>query len=226
MGQKIHPYCFRVGITQPWLSRWCADKKNFGRLLVEDQRIRKFIKSRLFFAGIARIEIERTGEEIRIILHAARPGIVIGRKGAEIDRLREELESQTGKKITLNIMEIAQPATNAQIVAEGIAEQLVKRSAHRRVMHKAIETALSAGAKGIKVICAGRLGGAEIARTERYVEGALPLQTLDAEIDYGFAEALTTYGQIGIKVWIFMGRMMGRLGRQTAKQEAAHAADA
>jgi len=228
VGQKIHPYGFRVGITKPWLSRWYTDKKNFGRNLVEDFEIRKYIKGRLYFAGIARIEIERAGDETRVLLHAARPGIVIGRKGAEIDRLRDEIQERTKRKVTINIQEIAQPALSAQIVAEGIADQLIKRASHRRVMHKAIEATRAAGALGVKVICSGRLGGSEIARTERYVDGALPLHTLDADIDYGFAEAHTTYGQIGVKVWIYLGRMKraGEKRMRMRKKETAHGPDA
>jgi len=221
VGQKIHPYGFRVGITRPWISRWQVGKKDFGRNVVEDYEIRKYIRSRLYYAGIALVEIERTKDEVRILIHAARPGIVIGRKGTEIDSLKEDLQTRTGGKATINIQEITQPATSAQVVATGIAEQLVKRASHRRVMRKAIEAARAAGAKGVKIICKGRLGGAEIARRERYVDGALPLHTLRANIDYGFAEASTTYGQIGIKVWIYKGMI-----KEGEEKEISRAPDA
>ena len=207
MGQKIHPMGFRVGITKPWLSRWYADKKNFGRYVVEDELMRREVKKRLMTAGISKIEIERPGDEVRLLLFTSRPGIVIGRKGAEVDKLRDVLESISGgTKVTINIREITKPEIDAQLVAESIAEQLIKRAAYRRTMKKAIDMALQVGAKGIKVICAGRLSGAEIARRERYVVGSLPLHTLTCNIDYGFAEALTTYGQIGVKVWINHGK--------------------
>jgi len=211
VGQKIHPYGFRVGITRNWMSRWYARKKDFGNFLVEDQRIKRFIKSRLKSAGISKIEIERGGEETNIFLHSSRPGVVIGKKGAEIDKLREELKKfGTGaeKKIQVNIREITKPELDAQIVAEGIAEQLLKRASFRRAMKKAVETTMSQGAKGVKMVCAGRLGGAEIARTEKHMVGALPLHTLTADVDYGFAEAATSYGIIGIKVWIYKGEIV------------------
>jgi small subunit ribosomal protein S3 len=207
MGQKIHPYGFRVGVTRPWLSRWYADKKTYGRYLVEDQKIRRYIKQRLHRTGIPAVEIERMGEEVKIVLNTARPGIVIGPKGAEVDRLKDEVEKLTGKKVTINIKEVNRPDVNGQLVAESIAEQLAKRASFRRTMKKAVENVLSAGGEGIKVICKGRLGGAEIARSERYVKGKLPLQTLDADISYGFAESRTTYGVIGVKVWIYNGMM-------------------
>jgi small subunit ribosomal protein S3 len=206
VGQKIHPIGFRVGITRPWISRWYADKKNFGHYLVEDERLRKAVKDRLKGAGIAKVEIERTGDEVRLLLFTSRPGIVIGRKGSEVDKLREQLESiANGKRLTINIREVTNADINAQLVAEAIAEQLVKRASYRRAMKKAIDMAMQAGVKGIKITCGGRLAGAEIARSERYVVGSLPLHTLDMNIDYGFAEAQTTYGQIGIKVWINLG---------------------
>ena len=206
MGQKIHPDGFRIGITKPWLSRWYADKKNFGRFLVEDEFMRREVKKRLKSAGISKIEIERPSEEVRLLLFTSRPGIVIGRKGAEVDKLRDALETIAGgKKVTINIHEITKPELDGQLVAESIAEQLVKRASYRRAMKKAIDLALQMGAKGVKVICAGRLSGAEIARRERYVVGSLPLHTLDVDISYGFAEAHTTYGQIGVKVWINHG---------------------
>ena len=208
MGQKCHPYGFRVGITLPWISRWYSRKKDFGKYLVEDQRIKKFIKARLYQAGIAKIEIERGGDETNVFLYSARPGVVIGKKGVEIDKLREELQKFSqgeGKKIQVNIKEISKPELEAQLVAEGVSEQLLKRTSFRRAMKKAVETVMSQGAKGVKIVCAGRLGGAEIARTEKYMVGSLPLHTLTADVSYGFAEAATPYGVIGVKVWIYKG---------------------
>jgi small subunit ribosomal protein S3 len=209
VGQKTHPYGFRVGITRPWLSRWYARKKEFGRFLVEDQRIRELIRSRLRQAGISKVEIERGGDETTIFLFTSRPGVVIGKKGAEIDKLREELNkfSPGGgeKKIQVNIREVTKPELDAQLVAVSVGEQILKRASFRRAMKKAVETTLAQGARGVKIVCAGRLGGAEIARTEKYLSGSLPLHTLDADVDYGFAEAHTTYGVIGIKVWIHKG---------------------
>jgi len=211
MGQKVHPYGFRVGITRPWNSRWYAKKKDFGTYLVEDQRIKKFIKSRLRQAGLSKIEIERTGDETRIFLFTSRPGVVIGKKGAEIDKIREELQKfskDVKKKIQVNIREITKPELDAQLVADGIAEQLLKRASFRRAVKKAVEATMSQGALGIKVICSGRLGGAEIARTEPYMVGALPLHTLTADVEYGLGEAATNYGVIGVKVWIYKGKIV------------------
>ena len=219
MGQKCHPFGFRVGITRPWLSRWYARKKDFGLNLVEDQRIKRFIRKRLPQAGISKIEIERGGDETSIYLHSSRPGVVIGKKGAEIDRLREELQKIGGKgrKIQVNIKEITKPEVDAQLVAQSVADQLLKRSSFRRSMKKAVETTQSQGALGVKIICSGRLGGAEIARSEKYMQGALPLHTLNADVDYGLAEAATTYGVIGVKVWIYKGKI---------KKEQANVVDA
>jgi small subunit ribosomal protein S3 len=221
VGQKCHPYGFRVGITRPWVSRWYARKKDFGRFLVEDQRIKKFIKSRLPQAGIAKIEIERGGDETNIFLFTSRPGVVIGKKGAEIDKLREELNKINpgggDKKIQVNIREIAKPELDAQLVAEGVTEQILKRASFRRAMKKAVETSVAQGALGVKIVCAGRLGGAEIARTEKYMVGSLPLHTLTADVDYGLAEARTPYGVIGVKVWIHKGKIV---------KETANVADA
>src|SRR3972149_11569596 len=199
MGQKVHPTGFRLGITEDWRSRWYADKKTFGKLLVEDQKIRKKIKKEYQFAGIPKIEIERTREAAKVTLHTARPGLIIGRKGAEIDKLKEELEKLTGRSVTIKIKEIAKPELNAQLVAENIAEQLVKRTPFRRVMKKTVETTMNAGAEGIKIRVGGRLAGAEIARREGVSQGKIPLHTLRADIDYGFAVAMTTYGTIGVK---------------------------
>jgi len=209
MGQKIHPYGFRNGITRGWKSRWNAPKRDFGRFVVEDEHIRRYIRKGLHHAGISSIEIERAGDEVRLLLHTARPGVVIGRKGAEVDRLRADLERLTdGKRFTINIREITRPEIEAQLVAEAIAEQLMKRVSYRRAMKKAIEATLAAGALGVKITCHGRLGGSEMARRQKEVVGSLPLQTLDADIDYGFAEAHTTYGSIGVKVWINRGEIV------------------
>jgi small subunit ribosomal protein S3 len=212
VGQKVHPYGFRVGITRPWVSRWYARKKDYGDYLVEDQRIKKFIKSRLKQAGLSKIEIERTGDETRIYLFTSRPGVVIGKKGAEIDKIREELakfqKDGVQKKIQVNIREITKPELDAQLVADAIAEQLLKRASFRRAMKKAAEACMAQGALGVKVIVAGRLGGAEIARSEEYKEGSLPLHTLTADVEYGLGEAATNYGVIGVKVWIYKGKIV------------------
>lgn len=202
MGQKVHPESFRLGIIKDWKSKWFA-KKDYGDLLLEDFRIRKFIKERLYRAGISKIEIYRAGKRLRINIFAARPGIVIGRKGAEVERLKEDLSTITDKEMYLNIQEIEAPFLDAQLVAESVALQLEKRFGFRRAMKKMVENAMTAGAGGIKIACSGRLGGAEIARTEWYRKGRVPLHTLRANIDYGFSEAHTTYGRIGVKVWIF-----------------------
>ena len=205
MGQKVHPIGFRVGVTRDWDSRWFADKKTFAKFLGEDFKIRKYLKKNLPFAGIAKTEIERTGDEVEVIIHTARPGVVIGRKGSEVDRLREDLERLVRRQVTVKIKEITKPELNAQLVAEGVAESIAKRVAYRRAMKKAVEACVQAGVYGIKIKCGGRLGGAEIARTDGYTVGNLPLQKLKAVIDYGFAEAHTTQGQIGIKVWLYRG---------------------
>lgn len=205
MGQKVHPTGFRLGTTEDWRSRWYANKAQFKGILLEDHKIRKYIKKQYKFAGIPKIEIERKGEEVTLFLNCARPGLIIGRKGAEIEKLRGELEGVTGKKVNVNIVEVTKPELDAQLVAEGIAEQIEKRASFRRTMKKSIEMARQSGAKGIKIILGGRLGGAEIARREVQSEGSIPLHTLMAVIDYGFTEAVTTYGAIGVKVWIFKG---------------------
>lgn len=205
MGQKVCPIGLRLGITQGWKSLWYADKKNFGSLLVEDQKIRKIIKKSYGFAGIPFIEIERTRQDAKVTLHAARPGLIIGRKGAEVDKLRDEIQKLLGRDVVIKIKEITKPELYAQLVAENIAEQLEKRAAFRRAMKKAMDASVDAGAKGVKMQVAGRLGGAEIARTEKMSFGSIPLHTLRADVDYGFAEAKTTYGVIGVKVWIYKG---------------------
>jgi len=205
VGQKVNPIGFRVMVTKDWRSKWYADKKRFGACLSEDLGIRDYVKKRLLFAGISRINIERNGNVITVTLFSARPGLVIGRKGTEIDKLKEELMNKTKKEIKIEIQEIKNPEADAQLVAEGIAAQIVKRISHKRAMKKAVRLAMDSVADGIKILCAGRLGGSEIARSEGYKEGKIPLHTLRANIDYGFTEARTTYGAIGIKVWICKG---------------------
>jgi len=205
MGHKVCPIGIRLGITQGWRSIWYADKKIFGSLLVEDQQIRKIIKKNYSFAGISLIEIERTRQDAKVTLHTARPGLIIGRKGAEVDKLKDEIQKLIGREVVIKIKEITKPELQAQLVAESIAEQLEKRAAFRRTMKKAMDASIDAGAKGVKIRVAGRLGGAEIARAEKMTTGSIPLHTLRADIDYGFAEAKTTYGVIGVKVWIYKG---------------------
>lgn len=207
MGQKVHPFGFRLGVTKDWVSRWYGGK-DYPRLLQEDTNIRRFIKKRLYHAGVSRIEIERTANDAKVIIYTSRPGIVIGKKGTEVDTLKKELSKLTGKKIELDIQEIRKPDVDAQLVAENIALQLERRVSYRRAMKRAVATALKMGAKGIKVACSGRLGGAEIARAEWYREGRVPLHTIRADIDYGFAESKTTYGVIGVKVWVFKGESL------------------
>ncbi len=207
MGQKVNPIGLRLNIIRTWDSIWYADR-DYAKFLIEDQTIRKFLKKRLYHAGISRIIIARTGEKVRIKLHTARPGIVIGKKGAEIEALKRDLEKLTGRACVIDIQEVRRPEADAQLVAENIALQLERRVAFRRAMKKAVNIALKFGAKGIKVCCSGRLGGAEMARREWYREGAVPLHTLRADIDYGFAEARTTYGVIGVKVWIYKGDVL------------------
>ncbi len=208
MGQKVNPHGLRVGVIKDWDSKWIADKKEFGDQLVEDYSIRKFVKKTCFNAGIAKIGIERKQKRIFITIHAAKPGIIIGRGGAEIDKLKAQIEKLTGKTVNVNIMEVKSPDTNAQLVAENIAAQLENRISFRRAMKQVMGRAMRLGAKGIKTAVAGRVGGAEIARTEHYHEGTIPLQTLRADIDYGFAEAKTTYGILGVKVWIYKGEIL------------------
>ena len=210
MGQKIHPHGLRLGITSDWKTHWYADKDDYAKYVAEDIKIREYLSTGLERAGIADVVIERTRDRVRVDIHTARPGIVIGRRGAEADRIRRGLEKRTGKMVALNILEVKQVDANATLVAQSIAEQLVNRVAFRRAMRKAIQSAMrQPQVKGIKVLCAGRLGGAEMSRTERYHEGRVPLHTLRAEIDYGTAEAHTTFGRIGIKVWIYKGDVVG-----------------
>ena len=216
MGQKVNPHGLRVGVIKDWDSRWFANKSDFGDTLVEDYNVRKFIKKNLYAAGVPKIEIERFADKVRIHIHCAKPGVVIGRGGAEIEKLRAQLEKMLNKQVYVNIVEVKQPDMDAQLVAEKIALDLENRISFRRAMKQSMGRAMRMGAKGIKVSCGGRLGGAEIARTEHYHEGTIPLQTLRADIDYGFAEAATTYGRIGVKVWIYKGEVLHggpRLGR-------------
>ena len=207
MGQKVNPHGLRVGVIKDWDSRWYARNDKVGDLIVEDYNIRKYLKSTLYAAGIAKIEIERDNAKVKINIHCSRPGVVIGKGGQEIEKLRQLVEAKLGKTVALNIVEVRSPDLNAQLVAENIAAQLEKRISFRRAMKQAMQRATRLGAKGIKVSCGGRLGGAEIARSESYHEGTIPLQTLRADIDYGFAEAATTYGRTGVKVWIYKGEV-------------------
>ena len=208
MGQKVHPNGMRVGVIRNWNSRWFANKTSFGDTLVEDYNLRKYLKKLLYAAAVAKIEIERDASKVRIHIHCAKPGMVIGRNGSEIDKLRVACEQKLGKPVVINIVEVKNPDLNATLVAENIAAQLEKRVSFRRAMKLAIGRTMRFGAKGIKTQCSGRLGGAEIARTEHYHEGTIPLQTIRADIDYGFAEAHTTYGRIGVKVWIYTGEVL------------------
>ena len=208
MGQKVHPTGVRVGIIKDWNAKWYADSKNFADYLVEDQKIRKFLKKKLYLAGISKIEIERTAKAIRVNLYTAKPGIVIGKGGAGVEAVRTELAKEIGKEINLNIVEVKNIDTDAQLVAENICNQLERRISFRRAMKQCMQKSMKAGALGIKTAVSGRLGGADMARTEFYKEGNIPLQTLRADIDYGFAEADTTYGKIGVKVWIYKGEVL------------------
>lgn len=211
MGQKVHPIGFRLGITKTWVSRWYAEKE-YPKFIVEDYNIRSFIKNKLYHAGISKIEIERAVNRVHIKIHTARPGVVIGKKGAEIEKIKSDLERKLKRETMIDVLEVRHPEIDAQLVAENIALQLERRVAFRRAMKRAVTTALRFGAKGIKVECSGRLGGAEMARTEWYREGRVPLHTLRADIDYGLAEAKTTYGIIGVKVWIFKGGILEEEG--------------
>ena len=208
MGQKINPHGFRIGIIKDWDTKWYANNKLFSTYLIEDVKIRKFIKKKLYISGISRIEIDRAANKVKINVNTAKPGLVIGRGGQGIEDLRKELEKMTAKSILINITEIKVPEMDAQLVSENIASQLEKRISFRRAMKQSMSRTMKNGAKGIKIACGGRLGGAEIARTEHYHEGTIPLQTLRADIDYGFAEANTTFGKIGVKVWIYKGEVL------------------
>ncbi len=227
MGQKVHPKGLRIGIIKDWEGKWYAEKKNYTALLHEDIKIRKFIKEKLFAAGISGVLIERAANRVKVTVHTAKPGIVIGRGGAGVESLRRQLEELTGRQVSVNIVEIKHPELDAQLVAESVAAQLEKRVAFRRAMKQVVSRAMKMGAKGIKVACGGRLAGAEIARTEWYSEGKVPLHTLRADIDYGFAEANTTYGKIGVKVWIYKGEVLPEAKTEAvAGKEKAGAAQA
>ena len=214
MGQKVHPYGLRLGIIKDWEGKWYANRKEFSELLHEDLMIRRMIKERFYTAGVSRIEIERAANRTRITIHTARPGMVIGRGGAEVEKLRAELERLTEKQVQINIVEIKQAELDAQLVAENVAFQLERRISFRRAMRQAQQRAMRLGAKGIRVQVSGRLGGAEIARTDWTNEGSVPLHTLRGDIDYGFAEARTTYGRIGVKVWIYKGEVLPQKGSE------------
>ncbi|HVX63738.1 MAG TPA: 30S ribosomal protein S3 [Pirellulales bacterium] len=205
MGQKVNPTGFRTGIMVGWKSRWYASKQEYSELLLEDQKLRNFVKKKYRFAGIPKIEIERTRDEVKVVLHTARPGIIIGRKGQEVERLQAEMQALVGRRINIKIEEISRPEIQAQLVAEDIAEQLSKRASFRRTMKRALEQTMEAGAKGVKIQLAGRLGGSEMARREKQSAGSIPLSTLRAKIDYGFTEAMTAQGHIGVQVWVNQG---------------------
>ena len=209
MGQKVHPHGLRVGVIKDWDAKWYADKKNFADNLVEDNKVREFVKKELYSAGISKIEIERFPKRVKLNIHTAKPGVVIGKGGAGIESLKQKLKAIIAEKnVLINIVEVKNSEANAQLMAENIAAQLEKRISFRRAMKQTIQRAMRSGAKGVKTACSGRLGGAEIARTEQYHEGTIPLQTLRADIDYGFAEADTTYGKIGVKVWVYNGEVL------------------
>ena len=218
MGQKVNAHGLRVGVIKDWDSRWFADKKNFGDSLVEDYNLRVFLKKKLFLAGVDKIEIEKFANKVRVTIHAGKPGLVIGKGGSEIEKLKKDLEKMTGKTIILNVIEVKVPDMSAQLVAENIASQLERRISFRKAMKQCMGRTMKMGAKGIKTSVSGRVGGAESARTEQYHEGTIPLQTLRADIDYGFAEADTTYGKLGVKVWIYKGEVLA-VGQKPAVEE-------
>ena len=210
MGQKVNPNGFRVGVIRDWNTRWYASKKEFSDFLIEDKKIREHLKMAHYAAGVSKIDIERAAGKVTVSIHTARPGVLIGKGGVGVDAIKADVSALIGKPVNVNIMEVKNPDANAQLVAESIAAQLEKRISFRRAMKQSMSRAMKAGAKGIKLMCSGRLGGAEIARTEGYHEGSIPLQTMRADIEYGFAEAHTTYGRIGIKVWIYKGEVLNR----------------
>lgn len=213
MGQKVHPKGMRIGVIKDWDSKWYADK-DFDKLLFEDKKVRNHIKKKLYTAGISFVAIERAANRLRINIHTAKPGIVIGRGGAEVEALRKEIENMTGRQVNINIVEVKNPELDAQLVAENVAMQLEKRVSFRRAMKQAMSRTMRSGAEGIRIACAGRLGGAEMSRTEWYTEGKVPLQTLRADIDYGYAEARTTYGTIGVKTWIYKGEVLPEVNKE------------
>lgn len=208
MGQKVNPHGLRVGVIKDWDSRWFADKKDFADYLIEDNKIRNYVKEKLYIAGISRIEIERASNRIKVTINTSKPGMVIGKGGSGVEELRKELEKMVNKRVTINVEEVKRPDSDAQLVAENIASQLERRVSFRRAMKQSIQRSMRTGIKGIKTSVSGRVGGADMARTEGYSEGTIPLQTLRADIDYGFAEADTTYGKIGVKVWIYKGEVL------------------
>ncbi len=220
MGQKVNPHGFRVGVIKDWDSRWFTKDENFGETLVSDYKIRKFLKEKYKESGVPKIEIERDNNRVRVFLHCAKPGIIIGRGGAEIEKIKAQLEAMVGMPVVVNVVEVKNPDVNAQLVAESIAKQLEGRASFRRAMKMSIQRTMRLGAKGIKVTCSGRLAGAEIARSEHYHEGSIPLQTLRADIDYGFAEANTTYGKIGVKTWVYKGEVLRDSGKKQHFSEA------
>ncbi|MBQ7872814.1 MAG: 30S ribosomal protein S3 [Clostridia bacterium] len=217
MGQKVNPHGLRVGVIKNWDSRWFAKDEVFGDTLVSDYKVREYLKNELQKAGVPKIEIERDSHRVRVFIHCAKPGLVIGRGGEQIEKYKAQLEKMVGMPVALNVVEVKQPDLNAQLVAENISSQLENRVAFRRAMKMAIRNTMRLGAKGIKITCSGRLGGAEIARAEHYHEGTIPLQTLRADIDYGFWEANTTYGKIGVKVWIYRGEVLSEVNRPAVK---------
>ena len=225
IGQKVNPHGLRVGIIKDWDSRWFAEPEDFADSLVEDYKIREFLKKKLYHAGVSKIEIERTSDRVKVIVYTAKPGVVIGKGGAEIEKLKVELAKYSEKKILVDIKEVKRPDSDAQLVAENIAQQLENRISFRRAMKSCMGRAMKAGAKGIKTACSGRLGGADMARTEFYSEGNIPLQTLRADIDYGFAEANTTYGKIGVKTWIYHGEVLPTKGGKPAKASSKEGSD-
>jgi len=220
MGQKVNPHGIRVGVIKDRDSRWYADKKHYSENLVEDYKLREFLKKKLFQAGVAKIEIEKFANKIRLSIHCAKPGLVIGKGGSEIEKLKKDVEKMTGKSVILNVIEVKAPDTDAQLVAENIASQLERRISFRKAMKQCMARTMKMGAKGIKAAVSGRVGGAEIARTEQYHEGTIPLQTLRADIGYGFAEADTTYGKLGVKVWIYKGEVLAEGRKKNAKTDA------
>lgn len=220
MGQKVHPHGFRVGVIKDWDARWTAKKSQFADNIIEDDKIRKFLKKKLYAAGISKIEIERAANKVSVSIFTGKPGIVIGKGGQGVEILKADLLKLTGKNVVVNIIEVKRPDLDAQLVAENVAQQLEKRIAFRRAMKQSLGRTMKAGAKGIKLMCAGRLNGAEIARSESYHEGSIPLQTIRADIDYGFAEANTTYGKIGVKCWIYKGEILGNPLKDRAKPSA------
>ena len=219
MGQKVNPHGLRVGVIKDWDSKWYAEDADFSEFLVEDYNIRKFLKEKLFAAGISKIEIERASDRVKVIIYTAKPGVVIGKAGAEIEKTKKELSKMTGKKVLVDIKEIKRPDKDAQLAAENVAAQLENRVAFRRAMKSVMGRAMKSGALGIKTSCSGRLGGADMARTEFYSEGTIPLQTLRADIDYGFAEADTTYGKVGVKVWIYKGEVLPTKGNKEGSEK-------